>query len=478
MTRFAPSPWPISSAMTASTSLAYSSSSMSNPPRSAKVTSTSSIASTTSATENSRSLSHVHDDQRRPVVVRLEPALRAPDGTGWRAAGRRCGRLRDALVSSGTSRIDSTTLRRAAHEPDRVPVPRPRRPPDDRPRLVPLQRLDGFPGTRLVDLRHAADPTSAAPSPGSLVQGPGGIVQSDSVASRLLGPRNRTGLSRDSVAHYAIHSDGSGADDPQERRTAMNGRIGAARLRTWLIDGNRGVERPGGLVTPVRVDPDGVHGPTENQARGPGWRQTSWGRYVPPRGGPDGCRAADRRSGLSDHGRTAPSPGGRPCAGTVRRSSTEQVAVARVSCRFRSWWRKKIRPDPRTQDFRGPARTAPSGPSRAGSRSRPCSERCSTSCVGPTVRARGANAIAMAAAARLISRRLFAMYVAQRNAWTGVPARPEGRGAGQGRVPITPGVPDAAWCWLLDAEFPEPLCNREVYDLDGQAHRNARSLRP
>ena len=59
----------------------------------------------------------VDDDQRRPVVVRLEPALASPDGTGWRAAGRRCGRPRDGPVSRGTSRIDSTTLRRPPTSP-------------------------------------------------------------------------------------------------------------------------------------------------------------------------------------------------------------------------------------------------------------------------------------------------------------------------------------------------------------------------
>ncbi|MGZ6744879.1 MAG: hypothetical protein ACXVD0_03140 [Nocardioides sp.] len=38
--------------------------------------------------------------------------------------------------------------------------------------------------------------------------------------------------------------------------------------------------RPG-LVGPVRVDPSGVRGPTPRQARGPRWRRTSHGLYVP-----------------------------------------------------------------------------------------------------------------------------------------------------------------------------------------------------
>lgn len=36
-----------------------------------------------------------------------------------------------------------------------------------------------------------------------------------------------------------------------------------------------------GLVAPVRVDPSGVRGPTRGEARGPRWRQTSHGLYVP-----------------------------------------------------------------------------------------------------------------------------------------------------------------------------------------------------
>lgn len=38
--------------------------------------------------------------------------------------------------------------------------------------------------------------------------------------------------------------------------------------------------RPG-LVLPVRIDPEGLHGPTRGQANGPGWRRTSRGWFVP-----------------------------------------------------------------------------------------------------------------------------------------------------------------------------------------------------
>jgi hypothetical protein len=42
-------------------------------------------------------------------------------------------------------------------------------------------------------------------------------------------------------------------------------------------------ERRPTLVAPVRVDPDGLSGPTRAQARGPGWRRTSQGLHVPAR---------------------------------------------------------------------------------------------------------------------------------------------------------------------------------------------------
>jgi hypothetical protein len=48
-----------------------------------------------------------------------------------------------------------------------------------------------------------------------------------------------------------------------------------------LGPGIRPVGLPRDLVWPVRVDPSGVAGPTRGQARGPGWRRTSQGLYVP-----------------------------------------------------------------------------------------------------------------------------------------------------------------------------------------------------
>jgi hypothetical protein len=77
-----------------------------------------------------------------------------------------------------------------------------------------------------------------------------------------------------------------------------------------------------------------------------------------------------------------------------------------------------------------------------------------------------ANAISMAAAARLISVRLFGQYVAQRRGWTGVPGARDAvllatdncRSPQEFRMYMR---------WRLDADLPEPLLNQEVFDLDG-----------
>jgi hypothetical protein len=76
-------------------------------------------------------------------------------------------------------------------------------------------------------------------------------------------------------------------------------------------------------------------------------------------------------------------------------------------------------------------------------------------------------AISMAAAARLISVALFATYIAQRQAWTGVPhAR---KAVGMARDDCrSPQEARMVQIWTLDAEFPPPLCNCEVFDLEGR----------
>jgi hypothetical protein len=84
----------------------------------------------------------------------------------------------------------------------------------------------------------------------------------------------------------------------------------------------------------------------------------------------------------------------------------------------------------------------------------------------PAVREAGL-AIAMTAAARMISSHLFSRYVAQRNAWTGVPHARKAAALGFDEC-WSPQEYRMLLCWVLDAELPVPVCNRELYDLDGR----------
>ena len=78
----------------------------------------------------------------------------------------------------------------------------------------------------------------------------------------------------------------------------------------------------------------------------------------------------------------------------------------------------------------------------------------------------GAEAVCMAAAARLISVRLFGLYVVHRKAWEGVPlvrkvlefARDDFRSPPEVRMHLV---------WELVAELGRALANRPVFDLDG-----------
>lgn len=62
--------------------------------------------------------------------------------------------------------------------------------------------------------------------------------------------------------------------------------------------------RPQGLVSPVRIDPAGVTGPTPGQSRGPRWRRSSHGFYVPSTTRDDlpEQRAVEQAARLPDHG--------------------------------------------------------------------------------------------------------------------------------------------------------------------------------
>jgi hypothetical protein len=224
-------------------------------------------------------------------------------------------------------------------------------------------------------------------------------------------------------------------------------------------------DRPEGLVAPVAVDAAGIEGPTPNQARGPRWRQTSRGLFVPStvhssvveqRILEQGARAGQQGAvtawaslrwqggtffdGTCDGGRgTLPVPlviptrrraDPRVSTTTLRLEPTERFVIDGLACT--TIQRALFDEVCRLSDVR-----------------------------------EAANAIAMAAAAQLISCWLFTLYLAQRTSWNGIIharraaalARDDCRSPQEFRMLMV---------WLLDAMLPEPLCNREVYDLEGR----------
>ena len=224
-------------------------------------------------------------------------------------------------------------------------------------------------------------------------------------------------------------------------------------------------ERPRTLIAPLHIDPEGLVGPTPNQARSKGWRRTAWGMHVPVEADEEVVeqRIVEQSGRICQYGAVTGWAslrwqGASYFDGTTDLGRTRLPVPLIVAGKQHS--------DPRctvTQE-----QLAPSEWSVVDGLGCTTIQRALFDEVRriPSVR-EAACAIAMAAAASQISRRLFAMYVAQRTAWTGVPharkalalARDECWSPQEFRMLLV---------WLLDAGLPEPLCNRALYDLDGR----------
>lgn len=223
-------------------------------------------------------------------------------------------------------------------------------------------------------------------------------------------------------------------------------------------------QRPSDLVRPVPVDTTGLDGPTRMQARGGRWRQTHSGMYVPS--SVDGAVVEQR---ILEQGSRIPAYGAVTAWAALRWRGAayfdglgyegELLPVPLILD-------SGIRPDPRmtqTEEQLAPTEWEVVDGLRVTTVQRALFDE-----IRRLLSLReAAVAIGMAAAAMLISVRLFAAYVAQRNSWTGVPharkavalARDDCRSPQEHRMVLI---------WVLDAGFDRPLCNREVFDLDGR----------
>jgi hypothetical protein len=219
-------------------------------------------------------------------------------------------------------------------------------------------------------------------------------------------------------------------------------------------------ERPSGLVVPTRIDPTGVHGPTRGQAAGPKFRQTSPGRYVPSTA-PEVVeqRILEQAGRLPGYGAVTAWASLRWRGARFFEGRGADGSICPVPLLGR-----KLRPDPRvavSQEQLAPSEFAHVD-------GIPCTtvQRALFDEVRRRSWREAVVAIDMTAAAGLISVKLFAEYVVERSAWTGVPfvrrvlalAIDKSRSPQETRMRLV---------WILDADLPPPLCNQAVFDLDG-----------
>lgn len=219
-------------------------------------------------------------------------------------------------------------------------------------------------------------------------------------------------------------------------------------------------ERPTGLVTPVRVDPAGLVGPTRGQARGPAWRRPAPGLYVPA-DTPADCvfqHVLQQGARVGAHGAVTGWAslrfrGARYFDGTVDGDLAPVPLVVGDACL-------------RT----GPASVISREQLASGERELVGGIWCTTPerALFDEIRRhrmlwRAVADVEVAVAAGLVSFAGFATYVRGRNPWTGIGfARDVVALAGFGcwsrpevRMALT---------WTLDTGFGRPLCNVPVFD--------------
>ncbi len=222
--------------------------------------------------------------------------------------------------------------------------------------------------------------------------------------------------------------------------------------------------KPRGLVRPVPIDPAGVRGPTPGQARGPRWRQSSYGLYVP----------AD----VDEH-----VPEQRILERSVLLPATGAVTGWASLRYFGGNFFDGLQPDGRTE------RPVPlvAGPRqarrpRAGVRwlqdrldrtevwirhaGVPCTE-VRRACFDE-MRLAGdlgaaVGALDMAAAAELTSILRMRAYVDLHPSWTGVPLAREALDLADENS-RSPRETELRLVWVLDAGLPRPLVNQDVFD--------------
>lgn len=223
------------------------------------------------------------------------------------------------------------------------------------------------------------------------------------------------------------------------------------------------IDRPG-LVAPVRIDPSGLAGPTEGQARGSRWRQASRGLYVPAQ--VEQC--VDQRT--VEAAAVLPAVGGVTGWASLRwlggawfdgldARGSARLAVDLATCYqdIRSqdgYVVHQERLGPSELIVHDGVRTTTAARSLCFMMRYARNERVAVQCAD------------MAAYSDLVSIDECAAYIADHPGWTGIP---------QARAALLL-MDENSWSmletwmrllWQLDAGFPRPLCNRPIFDLAG-----------
>lgn len=225
-----------------------------------------------------------------------------------------------------------------------------------------------------------------------------------------------------------------------------------------------GLERPG-LTLPVRMDPAGKTGPTSNQARGPRWRRSSQGLFVPTE--------VD--------------------ASVVEQRIVEAAAVLPVGGGVTGWAALRWMGGFWFDGARGDGTPLPvdlaSGPGKVrhqdgiriseefvrtgevtGVDGMPVTSAVRSVCFlmrhARDLRA-AVVALDLAAYNDLVSIDEAARYAATLGTWTGIPQCRRALDLGDENAWSPPEILGRL-IWVLDAGLSRPLCNRPVFDLDGR----------
>lgn len=214
------------------------------------------------------------------------------------------------------------------------------------------------------------------------------------------------------------------------------------------------------LVVPVRRDAGGQRGPTPMAARGPRWRRTSWGYYVPSEVSADlpEQRIVEAAVRLPQHGAVTGWAGLRWQGGYWFSGSRRGVPLLIQS--------QDIRPQP--------------GIELSGERMNLCDIEwvdglpVTVAVRSATFEARYAGSVRravemldMAAYSDLVSADEVAAYAVHLSGWTGAPLLREAAALMEENA----WSPAEVWtrlAWELDAGLPRPLCNAPIFDRQGR----------